>query len=77
MTRFQILLNNKEVNALKKEAAGSGKSYSQLIREAIDSIYMTRFPEDEIAEMAAEAKSAKGLRKYKNLQAARGYLWTL
>jgi len=77
MTRVQILLDTKEVKALKKKAAESGKSYSQLVREAIDSIYISRFSETEIAKMAGEAKSAKGLRKFKNLQAARGYLWSL
>lgn len=77
MTRLQILLDNKEVNALKKEAAKSGKSCSQLVREAIDSIYVSRFSETEIAKMASEAKSTKGLRKFNNLQATRGYLWSL
>jgi catalase (peroxidase I) len=77
MTRVQILLDTKEVKALKRESAESGKSCSQLVREAIDSIYVSRFSETEIAKMAGEAKNAKGLRKFKNLQAARGYLWSL
>jgi hypothetical protein len=77
MTRFQILLDDKEIKALKREAAESGKSYSQLVREVIDSIYIPRFSETEIAKMANEAKSAKGLRNFKNLQAARGYLCSL
>jgi hypothetical protein len=77
MTRVQILLDKKEVQALKKESVESGKSYSQLVREAIDNIYVSRFSETEIAKMATEAKHSKGLRKFKNLQAARGYLWSL
>ena len=77
MTRVQILLDKKEVRALKKVSAVSGKSYSQLVREAIDNIYVSRFSESEITKMAVEAKQSKGLRKFKNLQAARGYLWSL
>lgn len=77
MRRFQILLDDKEVKALKREAAASGKSYSHLVPEAIDSFYVSRFSETEIAKMAAEAKNAKGLRKFRNLQLARSHLWSL
>ena len=77
MTRVQILLEEKEVQALKKESEESGKSCSQLVREAIDNLYVSRFSEKEIAKMAGEAKRSKGLRKFSNLQAARGYLWSL
>ena len=77
MTRVQILLEKKEVQALKKEASESGKSYSQLVRDAIDNLYVSRFSETEIAKMAGEAKRSKGLRKFKTLQSARGYLWSL
>ena len=77
MTRVQILLEKREVQALKKQSEESGKSYSQLVREAIDNLYVSRFSENEIAKMAGEAKRSKGLRKFNNLQAARGYLWSL
>ena len=77
MTRVQILLEKKEVRALKKEAEESGKSYSQLVRDAIDNLYVSRFSEMEIAKVAREAKHSKGLRKFNDLQAARGYLWSL
>ena len=77
MIRVQILLEKKEVKALKRESEESGKSYSQLVREAIDNLYVSRYSESEIAKMASEAKRSKGLRKFGHLQAARGYLWSL
>ena len=77
MTRVQILLDKKEVQALRREAAQSGKSYSLLVREAIDNLYTSRFSDNEIAGMAKTAKQGKGARKFKNLQAARRHLWSL
>ena len=77
MTRVQVLLDKKELGALRHEADESGKSYSQLVREAINDTYVSRFSDKEMAKLAKEAKSGKGLRKFKNLQAARGYLWSL
>ena len=77
MTRVQILLDSKEVRALRHEATESGKSYSQLVREAIDNLYVSRFSGSQIAHMAMEAKRGAGTRKFKNLQAARHYLWSL
>ena len=77
MTRVQILLEKKEVQALRHEAAQSGKSYSQLVREAIDNLYVSRFSDNELAKMALEAKQGKSTRKFKNLQDARRHLWSL
>lgn len=77
MTRVQILLDKKEVRALRREATQSGKSYSSLVREAIDNLYISRFTDSEISGMAKAAKQGKGTRKFKNLQAARRHLWSL
>ena len=77
MTRIQILLDQKEVQALRSQAKGSGKSCSQLVREAIDNVYVSRFSDKQMAQMAREAKLDKRLKRFKNLQAARGYLWSL
>ena len=77
MTRVQISLDKKELGTLRHEAEESGKIYSQLVREAINNIYVSRFSNKEMARMAKEAKGGKGLRKFKNLQVARGYLWSL
>ncbi|MFH1009930.1 MAG: hypothetical protein V1784_01685 [bacterium] len=77
MTRMQILLADKEVRALRREAAQSGKSYSMLVREAIDNVYLSRFSDSEIAGMASEAKQGRGVRRFKNLQDARRHLWSL
>lgn len=77
MTRVQILLDKKEVQALRRQATESGKSYSQLVREAIDNLYVSRFADNEIAKLALEAKRGKAARKFKNLQDARRYLWSL
>lgn len=77
MTRVQILLDKKEVQALRREAAGTGKSYSLLVREAIDNLYLSRFSDGEIAGMAKSAKQNKGTRKFKKLRDARRHLWSL
>ncbi|MFC1522967.1 ribbon-helix-helix protein, CopG family [Elusimicrobiota bacterium] len=77
MTRVQILLEKKEIEALRKRAKQSGKSYSLLVREAIDNTYTTRCSEDEIALMAREAKRGKGTKKFSSLKSARQYLWSL
>lgn len=77
MTRMQILLADKEVKALRRVSAQSGKSYSLLVREAIDNAYLSRFSDNEIAGMAKDAKLGKGVRKFKNLQDARRHLWSL
>ncbi len=77
MTRVQILLDKKEVQALRREAGESGKSYSQLVREAIDNLYVSRFTDNEIAKLAIEAKSGKKTHKFKTLQDARRHLWSL
>ncbi len=77
MTRVQILLDKKEVKALRREASETGKSYSLLVREAIDNLYISRFSDGEIAVMAKSAKQGKGTRRFKKLQDARRYLWSL
>ncbi|MBI5622573.1 MAG: hypothetical protein HY924_02210 [Elusimicrobia bacterium] len=77
MTRMQVLLADKEVKALRRASAQSGKSYSMLVREAIDNAYVSRFSDIEIAGMAKDAKLGKGVRKFKSLQDARRHLWSL
>ncbi|MEW6325442.1 MAG: ribbon-helix-helix protein, CopG family [Nitrospirota bacterium] len=77
MTRVQILLDEKELKALRRQSAEVGKSYSQLVREAIDNLYVSRFTDKELAKMAREAKRGAGTRKFKSLQAARRHLWSL
>ena len=77
MTRVQILLDEKEVKALRRQAQKSGKSYSQLVREAIDTVYTSRLSESEIAEMAMEAKRGKGIRTFKDSKAFLKHLWSL
>ncbi|MBK8871962.1 MAG: ribbon-helix-helix protein, CopG family [Elusimicrobia bacterium] len=77
MTRVQILLEQKEVQALKREAEQSGKSYSFLVREAIDNLYVSRFTEKEMAALALSAKLGKGTRKFRKLEEARRHLWSL
>lgn len=77
MTRVQILLEKKEVLALRREAAESGKSYSQLVREAIDNTYTSRFGKGEIEAMAADAKQGKGNKKFKDSTAFLKHLWSL
>lgn len=77
MTRVQILLDKKEVVALRRQAAASGKSYSQLVREAIDNLYLSRFSDTEVARMALDAKQGKGTKRFKSLQDARRHLWSL
>ena len=77
MTRMQVLLDKKEVQALHRQAHASGKSYSQLVRDAIDTVYTSRLSESEIAEMAFEAKKGKGVRKFKNPKSFLRHLWSL
>ncbi len=77
MTRVQILLEKKEVLALRRAAAASGKSYSQLVREAIDSSYTSRFGEGAIERMAADSKRGKGTKKFKDSAAFLKHLWSL
>lgn len=77
MTRMQILLEKKEVLALQHRSQESGKSYSQLVREAIDAMYTSRFSESEIAHMALEAKQKKGVKKFKDSKSFLRHLWSL
>ena len=77
MTRVQILLETKEINALRRGRSRTGKSYSQLVREAIDNTYVSSLGEKEIARMALGAKRGKNLKKFKTLESARRYLWSL
>ena len=77
MTRVQILLEEKEVKALKREANQTGKSYSYLVREAIDNLYVSRFTDNEMVELAHDAKLGVGTRKFKKLEEARRHLWSL
>lgn len=77
MTRMQVLLEKKEVLALQRKSQESGKSYSQLVREAIDAMYTSRFKEPEIANMALEAKQGKGLNKFKDSKSFLKHLWSL
>jgi len=77
MTRVQILLEKKEILALRREAAASGKSYSQLVREAIDNTYTSRFAKGEIEGMASDAKKGKGTKTFKDSTAFLKHLWSL
>jgi len=72
---MQILLNQKEVQALRKEAADTSKSYSQLVREAINNTFVSPWKEEAIAKMARDARQGKGTKKFKNAQAFLRYLW--
>ena len=75
MTRVQILLDTKEVRALRRQAHESGKSYSLLVREAIDAMYVSRLSENEISLMAKEAKQGKGIKKFKDSKADAQIAW--
>lgn len=77
MTRVQILLEKKEVSALRREAAESGKSCSQLVREAIDNAYTSRFGKGEIGRMANDAKRGTGNKTFKTATAFLRHLWSL
>ena len=77
MTRMQVLLDPKEVSALRRESHTSGKSYSQLMREAVDAMYIPRLSEREIAVMAKDAKQGKGTKTFKNSKAFLKHLWSL
>jgi hypothetical protein len=77
MTRVQILLEKKEISALRREAARSGKSYSQLVRDAIDNTYTSRFAAGEIEAMATAAKRGKGNKAFKDSSAFLKHLWSL
>ena len=77
MTRMQVLLEDKEMRALRRQAHQSGKSYSQLVREAIDAAYTSRLDEKEIIAMAKEAKQGKGTKKFKDSKAFLHHLWGL
>ena len=77
MTRMQVLLEKKELTALQQQARLTGKSYSQLVREAVDNTFTSRFTQEDIARMAEEARQGKGTRRFRSLAAARSYLWSL
>ena len=77
MTRMQVMLDKKEVVALKRQSHESGKSYSQLVREAIDAAYIPRLSESEIASMAREAKEGRGIKKFKAAQSFLHHLWSV
>jgi hypothetical protein len=77
MTRVQILLDKKEVRALRREAVTSHKSYSQLVREAIDNTFVSRFSDVEIEQMAKEAKRGVGVTKFKDAKSFLHHLWSL
>ena len=77
MTRMQVLLKPQEVQALRKQSHESGKSYSQLVREAIDTAYIPHLSESEITSMAKEAKEGRGTKKFKSSKTFLKYLWSL
>lgn len=76
MTRMQVLLDKKEVDALKRQSHQSGKSYSQLVREAVDTMYTSRLTKTEIADMAKEAKAGKGIKGFKDSKTFLHHLWS-
>ena len=51
MTRMQILVDKQEIQALRRQSVESGKSYSQLVREAIDDVYVSRFSDVEMEKI--------------------------
>jgi hypothetical protein len=61
MTRTQIYLSDDEAAVLEREARASGRTKSQLIREAIDQVYL-RGP-DATGLLRALQKSAGGWRR--------------
>ena len=77
MTRVQILLDKNEIRALRHMARYTGKGYSQLVREAIENTYISRFSNEEIARMAKEARQGKGIKTFKSSQSFLRYLWSL
>ena len=77
MTRVQVLLDEKEVKALRRLAQESGKSCSQLVREAIDTVYTSQFSGSAIARMAMEAKQGKGIKTFKDSKAFLKHLCSL
>lgn len=77
MTRVQILLDDKEVKALRRRARESGKSYSQLVREAIDAAYTTSLIPSEIADMAIEARNGKGIKTFRDSKSFLKHLWSI
>lgn len=67
MLRTQLYLADKQRKALKAEARRSGKSVGQLVREAVDEVYLTRKARekpigkrDPIWRMVGRGKSREG-----------------
>ena len=77
MTRVQILLEDREVKVLRRQAKSSQKSCSQLVREAIDLAYLPRFREEEIAGLARDARLGRGTRTFNDANSFLKHLWGL
>ncbi len=77
MTRVQILLDTKEISALRHQAGSTGKSYSQLVRDAIDTMYTSRYSALEIQSMARSAKRPETIKKFKDSKSFLKYIWSL
>ncbi len=58
MTRTQIYLSPAEVQALEREARSSGRSKSQLIREAIDRTYLQGSDASKVTRALATSAGA-------------------
>ena len=55
MTRTQIYLSEEETRALERESRTTGRSKSQLIREAIDRVYLGREQSDLLRALKSGA----------------------
>jgi hypothetical protein len=63
MERTQIYLNVAESTALEHQSARTGRSRSQLIREAIDRIYLGESNSDALTVLESTAGAWKGRRE--------------
>lgn len=63
MKRTQIYLSDEEDQVLASRSAASGRTKSQLIREAIDSVYLGTGTGDALAAISRAAGSWPGQRE--------------
>ena len=63
MDRTQIYLSEAEARALDREAARTGRSRSQLIREAVDQVYLGESGGEALAVLDSTAGAWKGRRE--------------
>ncbi len=63
MDRTQIYLSEAEARALDREVARTGRSRSQLIREAVDRVYLGESGGEALAVLDSTAGAWKGRRE--------------